>query len=103
MKSESSLKAAGVKAVRALRRETRAADITIRAQAQMLGVRPGTVSSHYKRGDMPVTQFLAIADMAGADASRLIAKATEETKAPQSEPAGREPQGGTQDGPEDKQ
>lgn len=67
----------------------------------MLGVRPGTVSSHYKRGDMPVTQFLAIADMAGADASQLIAKATkEETKAPQTEPAGREPQGGNQDGPD---
>lgn len=90
MKSKSSLRAAGVKAVRALRRETRAADITIRAQAQMLGVRPGTVSSHYKRGDMPVTQFLAIADMAGADASRLIAKATEETKDPQDPAAGEE-------------
>lgn len=70
MKNESSL--TSVQAVRALKRETRAAGVTVKAQAERLGVRPNTVTHHYQRGDMPLSQFLAIAQLAEADPAELL-------------------------------
>lgn len=93
------------RAVAALARSARAESVPFREQGKAIGRGRQAVGARYRRGDMQLSEFLILAERLGEDPSRIIAQAiadNKETKTPQVQSAGCEPQGGTQDGPDNK-
>lgn len=93
------------RAVAALARSARAESVPFREQGKAIGRGRQAVGARYQRGDMQLSEFLTLAERLGEDPSRIIAQAIDaekNKKAPQDPAAGREPQGGTQDGPGSK-
>lgn len=93
------------RAVAALARSARAESVPFWEQGKAIGRGRQAVGARYQRGDMQLSEFLMLAERLGEDPSRIIAQAIDaekNKKTPQSEPAGCEPQGGTQNGPESK-